>query len=235
MGDVTGIAWTDRTYNPWQGCTKVSPGCALCYMYREKTRYGQDPTTVVRSKPRTFNAPLRWKDQSRVFVCSWSDFFHSDADMWREEAWAIMKKTPHLIYQLCTKRVERVASHLPSDWDAATWSHVWPGFTAENQECFDQRAPLLLAVPAKVHWVSIEPMLGSIRLRGIGKDRLNWVVCGAESGSAHRETKLEWVRDLRDQCVDTGVPFFLKQLWFDDRLVITPELDGRQWLEFPSV
>ena len=116
MARNSGIDWTDHTWNPWQGCRKVSPGCANCYMYRDKRHFGQDPTTVVRSKPATFNAPLKWKDQARVFVCSWSDFFIEDADPWRGEVWQIMRQTPHLTYMLLTKRLENISARLPDDW-----------------------------------------------------------------------------------------------------------------------
>lgn len=87
MGKDSGVSWCDHTWNPWQGCRKVSSGCLNCYMYRDKKRYGQDQATVVRSKPGTFNAPMKWKDQAKVFVCSWSDFFIEDADAWRDDAW----------------------------------------------------------------------------------------------------------------------------------------------------
>src|SRR3990167_2289790 len=116
MGERTAIEWTDATWNPWRGCTKVSPGCASCYMFRDQERYGHDPSVVVRAAPSTFEAPLIWerklldklpdsglaKPPARmlVFTCSWSDWFHADADPWREEAWAIIHDTPHLTYQI---------------------------------------------------------------------------------------------------------------------------------------
>src|SRR3990167_11527130 len=111
MSDKTHINWTEATWNPWHGCIKVSPGCKNCYMYREKNRYGQDPAVVVRSKPATFNAPLKWKEPARVFTCSWSDFFIKQADPWRDEAWDIIYQTPHLTYLILTKRPERIEAH----------------------------------------------------------------------------------------------------------------------------
>lgn len=119
MGATTQIAWCDSTWNPWHGCRKVSQGCSQCYMYRDKKRYGQDPTQVVRAQHATFTVPLRWERAAaktgkshRVFTCSWSDFFIKEADSWRDEAMVIMALTPHLTYQVLTKRPERMLAYL---------------------------------------------------------------------------------------------------------------------------
>ena len=160
MGKNSSVDWTDHSWNPWQGCRKVSPGCLNCYMYRDKTRYGQDPATVIRSQPKTFNSPLRWKNEpAKVFVCSWSDFFIEDADPWRDDAWEIIRKCPHLTFQLLTKRSKNIKDRLPDDWPLP---NVWLGVTAENQEQADRRIPVLLQIPAAVRFVSIEPMLGPV-------------------------------------------------------------------------
>ena len=105
------IQWTNATWNPWHGCKKVSPGCKFCYMYRDKERYNQDPTTVLKSKTK-FNAPLQWNEPKLIFTCSWSDWFIEEADQWRAEAWKIIKNTPHHTYQILTKRPERIKDHL---------------------------------------------------------------------------------------------------------------------------
>jgi len=207
MSERTGIEWTDRTWNPWHGCTKVSPGCAHCYMYREKARYGQDPDVVMRSKT-TFTAPLRWREPARVFTCSWSDFFHTAADPWRDEAWAIIRATPHLTYQILTKRIGRVVDHLPPDWGDG-YRNVWLGVSVENHRHIF-RASALACVPARVRFVSVEPLLGPV-VFGTLRD-LHWVICGGESGPQARPMALEWARALRDECAAAGVPFFLKQL-----------------------
>lgn len=169
MGERTTIEWTQRTWNPWRGCTKVSPGCAKCYMFREQERYGQDPAAVVRTRPATFNAPLRWEKRlaaedrrELVFTCSWSDWFHEDADAWRGDAWAIVRSTPHLTYQILTKRPERIRAHLPFDWGRG-YPNVWLGTSIENQR-WAVRALHLLTVPAAVHFVSAEPLLGPLDL-----------------------------------------------------------------------
>jgi protein gp37 len=211
-------------------------------MYRDKARYGQDPATVVRSKPGTFNAPLHWKDQARVFVCSWSDFFIEDADAWRDEAWEIMRRTPHLTYMLLTKRAENIKDRLPPDWPL---KNVWLGVTAENQEQLNSRLPHLLDAAPVVNFVSIEPMLGEMSFRWgnwinypsrpNGSEQydslrvLDWLICGGESGPEAREMKPEWAAEIKRQCGDAGVPFFMKQM---SRKASIPDfLQGR---EFPG-
>lgn len=222
MGDTTAIAWTEKTWNPWQGCHKVSAGCANCYMYRDKARFGQDPATVVRSKPATFNAPLKWKEPALVFTCSWSDFFIEEADPWRDEAWELIRRTPHITYQVLTKRPERIAGHLPGDWGAG-WSNVWLGLTAENEAALDRLA-YLRDVPAALRFVSAEPLLGSLDLRrNIPSERIlrwhrpalegvGWVIVGGESGPNARAMYIQWAAEIVAQCRAAGVPVFVKQL-----------------------
>ena len=210
-------------------------------MYRDKTRYGQNPATVIRSKPGTFNAPLHWKDPAKVFVCSWSDFFIEDADAWREEAWEIMRRTPHLTYMLLTKRAENIQDRLPHDWPL---KNVWLGVTAENQEQLESRLPYLLVTGAVIKFVSVEPMLAAMSFRwggwipypsnptGSGQYDslrvLDWVICGGESGPDARKMKQEWAAELKRQCNEAGVPFFMKQMTGKESI---PEfLQGR---EFP--
>ncbi len=205
MGKQTGIDWTDHTHNPWQGCRKISPGCANCYMYTDKKRYGQDPSTVVRSKT-VFNAPYKWKEPARVFECSWSDFFISDADPWRDEVWQIIRDNPHLIFQILTKRPQNIKDRLPADWPL---KNVWLGVTAENQEMADIRLPILQKIPAVIRFVSVEPMLGPVTLSDYD---LDWIICGGESGPRARDMKPEWALALKDQCVKKGTAFFMKQM-----------------------
>lgn len=183
MGKETGIHWTHRTWNPWRGCKKVSPGCARCYMFREQRRYGRDPTEVVRTK--TWNDPIRWNGEAEaaetkflVFTCSWSDFFIEDADPWRAEAWEVIRRCPNLVFQVLTKRPERIAKHLPPDWGQG-YPNVWLGVSVENQD-WARRLDTLLEIPAVVHWVSAEPLLGPVDFTP-WLDRLDWIVVGAES------------------------------------------------------
>lgn len=225
MGKNSKIDWTDHTWNPWHGCRRVSPGCQNCYMYREKKRYGQDPFTVVRSGSSTFNAPLKWKKPARVFTCSWSDFFIEDADPWRDEAWEIIRRTPHLTYLILTKRAGNIDCRLPDGWP---WPNVWLGVTAENQEMADRRIPILLQIPAAVRFVSVEPMLGPIDLQTMDevfcdagmpfvwqrlkRPGINWIICGGESGPNARPMEEGWAMNLLGQCRDANVPFFMKQM-----------------------
>jgi protein gp37 len=244
MGKTTGISWTDATWNPWQGCTKVSAGCKNCYMYREKKQYGQDPDIVVRSKPPTFNAPLKWNlpERSKIFVCSWSDFFHPDADRWRDEAWDIIRRLPQYDFLIPTKRIERAV-----DWRPVGWlQNIWIGISAEDQETFDDRIPYLLSVPVPIHWVSAEPLLGpiymDIRGRNYGIDHIGWsediawVVVGGESGPNCRPMHLIWVYDLRNQCSGANIPLFVKQLggWPDTRHELSDFPEDLRVREFPK-
>ncbi len=188
MGSKTGIQWTGthgRTWNPWQGCHKVSAGCRSCYMFREKTRYGQDPNTVVRSAPGTFNAPnsrsLKWRERGLVFTCSWSDWFIEEADPWRDEAWAVIRSRPDLTFQILTKRVDRILDHLPADWEGG-YRNVWIGASMGTLE-EAQKLSQLAEVPAVVRFISAEPLLELVPFRDIpGRDRIHWAIFGGESG-----------------------------------------------------
>lgn len=171
MAETSKIEWTDATWNVAVGCDKVSAGCANCYMYDYMRRYGRDPRVVTRTSPGVFNLPLRknrdgsWKvpDGSKVFTSSLTDFFHEDIDAFRDEAWAIIRRRPGLIFQVLTKRPERIAAHLPTDWGAG-YPNVWLGATVENQDAADVRVPVLARVPAAVRFLSVEPMIGPVDL-----------------------------------------------------------------------
>jgi protein gp37 len=265
MGEASAIEWTNATWNPWMGCTKVSPGCARCYMFREQRQYGHDPEVVRRSKTK-FTDPLKWPDGRLIFTCSWSDWFHEGADAWRAEAWTIIRETPRHTYQILTKRPERILLHLPPDWGIG-YPNVWLGVSVENQR-HAFRAGLLAQVPAAVRFISAEPLLGHVDLRpwlgqidrrdgvfaddpmaavlmqdcvdqGLGDARrlLDWVIAGGESGPKSRPMDLAWARDLRDQCLAAHVPFFLKQLggWPDKRGGDRARLDGQRWTQMPQL
>lgn len=209
MAKTTKIAWTKSSWNPWQGCTKVSPECANCYMYSDKERYGQNPTIVIRSSDETFYQPLKkWKESTLIFTCSWSDFFHKDADIWRDEAWDIIRKTPYHIYQILTKRPERIKEHLPADWP---FDNVWLGSTVGIQRLLDQRMSSLVESPTGVRFLSMEPLLEPVDLSyWLGK--LDWVIVGGESGPHARPMNLDWSRQIVQQCQEHEVPIFVKQL-----------------------
>jgi protein gp37 len=202
---ASGISWCDQSWNPWYGCIKVSPGCKFCYMYRDLGgRYGGHPAAVQRSKTR-FTAPLKWKSPQLVFSCSWSDFFIEQADAWRSDAWEIIGRTPQHIYLLLTKRPELIPDRLPQAWP---WAHVWLGVSVETP-AYLWRADRLREIPAAHRFLSCEPLLedlGSINLA-----RIDWVITGGESGPERRSMDIAWIEQLRDQCVASHVPLFVKQ------------------------
>lgn len=226
MGASTRIEWSEATWNPWHGCLKVSPGCAHCYMFRDKKRYGQDATKIVRSKT-TFNMPLSWEDPRLVFACSWSDFFIEEADPWRADAWEVIEATPRHTYQILTKRPERIATNLPETW---ILPHVWLGVSVENPR-FYWRIEALRRIPACVRFLSLEPLLApmpDLPLKGI-----SWVILGGESGPGCRPMEGTWVREIRDQCAHAGVPFFFKQ-WGGVKKGTKGRLfEGKLWNEMP--
>jgi len=219
MGETSNIEWCDSSHNFWYGCKKVSQGCAHCYAEREMTKFGRDFKAITRAKG--FDKPLSWKEPAKVFVNSWSDFFIEEADPWRAEAWDIIRRTPHLTYQILTKRPENILDRLPKDWGTG-WPNVWLGVSAEDQENADKRIQQLLEIPAAIRFVSAEPLLGPIwfeqsiymaeRLPESEGWGLDWIIVGGESGPNCRPMDLAWARSIRDECKEAGVTFFMKQM-----------------------
>jgi len=185
MGKETKISWTNSTYNPWRGCIKISAGCKNCYMFPNQEHYGFNPHEIVRTGKPVFTSPLRWLEPAKVFVCSWSDFFIEQADPWRAEVWEIIKRTPHLTYQILTKRPERILEHLPSDWGEG-WPNVWMGVTIEDTANMG-RAAILADIPAKLRFISYEPALEYVDFAPIFKTgKFQWLVSGGETGKEAR-------------------------------------------------
>ncbi len=235
MSERQQVPVTDYTWNPWRGCTKVSPGCANCYMFRDQRRYGRDPAQVVRTK--TWRDPARWQKQAEaagrtdlVFTCSWSDWFHEAADAWRAEAWEVVLKCPNLVFQILTKRPERMRDHLPPDWGRG-YENVWLGVSVERND-YVWRADVLRGVPARRRWVCAEPLLGP--LPDLDLRAIDWLVVGGESGPGWRPMDESWVRDLRDRCRSAGVAFYFKQSngYYPGT---DPLLDGELWQEMPPL
>lgn len=226
MAETTAIAWAEASWNPWLGCSKVSPGCTHCYAETLMVnRMGRDFNTVQRAAPATFNAPLKWKDPKRIFTCSLSDFFHQKADLWREEAWEIIKATPRHTYQILTKRPGLMAAWARTHgWP----ENAWAGTSVESAK-YLPRLDVLARVPAAVRFVSAEPLLGCLNLRQWlpdpkhdrciawdipGHDHpgvLSWVIVGGESGKGFRPMQMIWVNDIAIQCKQAGIPLFVKQ------------------------
>jgi len=212
-------------------------------MYTAKKRYGSDPTIVERSKNATFylpitmrrNGKLRWESGQKIFVCSWSDFFHPDADEWRSAAWEIIKQRPDLVFQILTKRPQFIASRLPPDWDKG-WKNVWLGITGENQKSFSTRWRKLQPIPAVLRFVSFEPLLESISIDHELLTSIDWVIIGSESGPGARHMKESWVRDIVHQCKEKefDIPVFYKQkLSMKGKKITLPSLNGKIYSEFP--
>jgi len=248
MGTTTKIPWAQSSWNPWWSCSEVSPGCTNCYARAWAKRCGRPWGAPTRASDATFNAPLKWKEPRNIFVCSLSDFFHPGADKWRAEAMDIMEKAYWHTYLILTKRIERV-TRLPSWATGALTTSIGLGVTVESQDQV-ARIEFLEACSAAFRFISVEPMLGPVDIAEyltqelcdggshgqLMYDGIDWVIAGAEKVGSRpgRSCELKWVRDLRDQCAAAGVPFFLKQLAVDGKMVEMPELDGRIWGELPA-
>lgn len=252
MSAKTAIEWTDHTFNIAWGCMKVSPGCQHCYADTLSRRYGHNvwgpaATTARRTfGDKHWNEPLRWNAaaeregvRKRVFSSSMCDVFeaHPTIDAERAKLWPLIRATPWLDWQLLTKRPERIAECLPDDWGSG-YANAWLGTSIESPE-YLERIAILGEVPAVVHFVSAEPLLGPLSLRSylelIGVDEAWWVVAGGESGPYCRPMELEWARTLRDECWEIDVPFFLKQLGGhpNKRGHHEAVLDGVRYVEMP--
>lgn len=260
------IEWTDHTFNPWMGCTKVSPGCKFCYAETMMdTRYGKvqwgPQGKRVRTSDANWRKPLAWNraaefagKRARVFCASLADVFEDKVDQaaamtgWRAELWDLIGQTPWLDWLLLTKRPEFVGRMVPPEWMTGYWpANVWIGTSVEDQRRADERIPELLMIPATVRFLSVEPLLGPIDILDkldnvfytedsdyptIGPS-IDWVIVGGESGKDARPMHPEWVRSIRDQCQETGVPFFFKQWGGKNKKAAGRMLDGREWNEFP--
>lgn len=229
MGDNSAIEWTEATWNPVTGCTKVSPGCDHCYAERIVERFhGKGSFAVVQRSEEKLYLPLRWRKPRRIFVNSMSDLFHDDVpDSFIARVFSVMAATPHHTYQLLTKRHGRMHSLIgydgirlleaaPTEESAAALYEQWPlpnvwlGVSVEDQKRANLRIDALADTPAAVRWLSMEPLLGPVDLSR-WLTQIDWVVVGGESGPGARPMHPDWVRSLRDQCTAAGVPFFFKQ------------------------
>ena len=207
-------------WNPWHGCTKISPGCYHCYMYRRDAEFGKNSSVVT--KTASFDLPLKKNRQKQyrmqpedgvVFTCFTSDFFHPDADEWRPEAWRMMKERQDLEFYFITKRPHRFYNGLPSDWGEG-YDNVTVGCTCENQNTADKRLPVFLELPVRHREIIHEPMLERIDIRRwLEKyhDRIECVCVGGESGDDAREMDYAWALETHLQCVEYDVPFSFHQ------------------------
>ncbi len=245
MGTGTGIEWTDATWNPMTGCTKLSAGCDHCYAQvvaqrRTRDAYLQmlpvkataanraDPF-APRFWPERLRQPLSWREPRRVFVNSMSDVFHAhfSFDMIRQVFEVMNEATQHQ-FQLLTKRPERALRFA----DRLTWTgNIWMGTSVENMDVA-KRVDSLRAIPAVIRFISAEPLLGP--LDELDLDGIDWVIGGGESGAGFRAPKVEWALGLRDLCVHEGVAFFWKQWGGHTAKAGGRMLDGRAWDDYPE-
>jgi len=250
MGERSQIEWTDATWNPTTGCTKVSTGCDHCYAERLASgrlrgRYlarlpvvvsdaqNRDPF-AVRIWPARLSHPARWREPRMVFVNSMSDLFHNHIpDAFVRRVFEVMLDVDHHIYQVLTKRPARAARFWAFHRDLfeldTVPSHIWMGTSIENQDV-DYRIRHLMDLPAQVRFLSCEPLLGPLNLALGG---VHWVIAGGESGPEHRPMRTEWVESIRDQCDLAGVPFFFKQWGGRTPKAGGRVLDGRTWDQYP--
>jgi protein gp37 len=230
------IEWTSASWNPVTGCDQVSPGCAHCYAKTFAERWQGVPGHPyeqgfnLRLWPDRLALPLRWRKPKLVFVNSMSDLFHERIPVdYIEAVFDVMKRADHHVFQVLTKRHERLAELAPQlPWP----QNVWMGVSIENRR-FVHRADYLREVPAAVRFISAEPLLG--QLEGLALDGIDWLIAGGESGPGHRRADADCVRDLRDRCADEGVAFFFKQWGGRTPKTGGRELDGRTWDEMPTV
>jgi protein gp37 len=229
------IAWCHHTLNFWIGCTVVSDACDNCYARDMAHHYRW---AEWGDHPRRRTAPSTWKmaftlnrkvakrgQRDRVFTNSLSDFFDNKVPTeWRTEAWNVIRACPDMDWLILTKRPQNIRKMLPPDWDAG-FCNVWLGVTAENMIEAQRRIPVLLRVPATVHFLSCEPLLEPLDLRRwLVSGGVDWVICGGESGHHRRMMEPDWARHLRDQCGECGVAFFMKQMTGGKKVPIPDDL-----------
>lgn len=257
MGEGSKIEWTDHTFSPWVGCTKISPGCDHCYAEGWAKRSGHPDLwsgSRRRTTPANWRQPLKWNAEAartgvraRVFCASLADVFDNEVpEEWRLALWELIGGTPHLDWLLLTKRIGNAAQMLPvmdshrpgyRPWhERWPWPNVWLGITVVNQEEADRDIPKLLKVPARLRFLSCEPLLAPINLTSltVSTDRgslygfnclspiypwgslnypvVDWVIVGGESGPGARPFTLGWGKDIVRQCRESGVPVFVKQV-----------------------
>ena len=205
-------------WNPWHGCTKISPGCKYCYVYRQDEMYGSTLASSLCRKTGAFALPLmRRRDGSYkippgkiVFTCFTSDFLLEDADPWRPDCWRMMRQRSDCWFYFFTKRIHRLADCLPPDWGEG-YDNVLIGCTVENQDRADYRLPIFLDLPIKHRSIIASPLLERLNLSPYLDGRIEEVATGGESGVEARPCDYDWILDLRRQCVEKEIPFRFHQ------------------------
>lgn len=231
MAENTAIEWCDHTFNPWVGCTKVSPACDHCYAEAQDNRWNGGAhwgphAARRRTRPANWKKPRKWNAEAaklgiryRVFCASLADVFDNHRSItsgWHGDLWHLISETPNLDWLLLTKRPQNIMKMLPESYGMPEWGSGWPnvwiGTTAENRTEYQRRAAHLAAVPAMVRFLSCEPLLDDLGDMDLGRvGAANWIIAGGESGPGARPSHPDWFRSVRDQCEAAGVPFFFKQ------------------------
>jgi protein gp37 len=228
------IEWTDATWNPVTGCTKISSGCKNCYAERMAKRlrgrcgYPADDPFRVTLHPNRLKEPLRWRKPRMIFVPSMGDLFHEDVpEIFIRHIFEVMRWAPWHRFQVLTKRAARLAEIAPRIYWPA---NVWMGVSVEDENNI-QRVDHLRGVGASLKFLSLEPLIGP--LPGLRLDGIDWVIVGGESGPGSRSIKEEWVLEIRDRCLEAGLPFFFKQWGGFHKKKAGRLLEGQTWDEMP--
>ena len=242
------IEWTEKTWNPVTGCTKISQACANCYAEvmakrlssipatKEKYKNGFKPTIHLES----LEEPLKWKKPSTVFVCSMGDLFHRDVPCdYIDQVIQVIRENPQHTFQILTKRAERMAKYFMGGLSEGVPRNAWLGVTCERANYYDRIDWLRWVEKAPVRFLSCEPLLGP--MNDINLDGIDWVITGGESGPCARRTPIEWFRGLRDACRRWNTPFFFKQwgAWGEDGVKRSKYknghlLDGEEYRMMPG-
>ncbi len=240
MSEHSAIEWTDATWNPIRGCTKITPGCDRCYAETFAERFRGVPNHPyeqgfdLRLVPEKLAEPLRWKTPKMIFVNSMSDLFHKDVpEAYVEAVCRTMERANWHTYQVLTKRSSRLRNMLQTRLQsAANLPHIWWGVSVEDRAHGLPRIEHLRAAPAAVRFLSVEPLLED--LGEVNLDGIHWVIVGGESGAGARPMRQEWVLSLRDQCAKASIPFFFKQWGGVRKSKAGRELDGKTYDGLPG-
>lgn len=217
------IEWTEFTWNPVTGCTKVSQGCKFCYAETIANRFWKDRKfTDVQFHPERLDQPIKIKKPTMIFVNSMSDLFHEK--IYGQDIiniLSVIDDTPQHIFQVLTKRPARMKAIM--DFYHKVIPNLWLGVSVEDQKTADERIPMLLESPAKVRWLSIEPLIEQVNClqwdNNVYEKKIDWVVVGCESGPHKRECKIQWVELIVNQCKEYGIPVFVKQLQLNGKVI----------------
>lgn len=239
MADGSAIEWTDATWNPVTGCTKITRGCDNCYAARFSERFRGVPGHPFENgfdltlRPERLTQPLAWSRPRMIFVNSMSDLFHKKVPIeFIDRVFDTMERAEWHTFQLLTKRSSLMRDYLADRYRCRTPpSHIWIGVSVENERA-KVRIKHLQAAPAAVRFLSVEPLIGPVGMMDLAG--IHWVIAGGESGPRARPMHIDWAREVRDQCEKQGVAFFFKQ-WGGVRPKSGGRaLDGREWNELPS-